>query len=237
MDEPGASEADLDASLRFIRAINRRLGGSSSLVKCLARWSAAWPAGETIEILDLGTGSADIPVAVVRWARAKGLSVRVTGVDLHPVTLELGRRHVVEELGETALAAGGPIELVEADAFGLVDRVGVDRFDYVHAGMFLHHFSELRVLTLLAIMNRLARRGVVWNDLVRSRVARAGIHALTVGQRPIVKHDARVSVEAGFTPSEAGDLCARAGIEYARVEWSFVQQRFTAAGEQPWAWK
>jgi len=106
----------------------------------------------------------------------------------------------------------------------------------VHAGMFLHHLPEIRVLTLLAIMDRLARRGVVWNDLVRSRVARVGIHVLTARQVAMVKHDARVSVEAGFTPREARALCARAGVDYADVRWSFLQQRFTAAGERPGAW-
>jgi len=227
MDEPDASRADLDASLRFIRGVNRRLGGVRALTDVLDRLAPDWHAGEPIRVLDIATGSADIPVEAVRWARGRGLDVRVTAVDLHPVTLDLAREYVETELeGDDR----GRIELVEADAFGLVEQFGAGSFDVVHAGMFLHHLPEVRVLTMLAIMDRLASRAMVWNDLVRSRVARAGIHVLTLGQPAIVKHDARVSVEAGFTPGEARALAIKAGWEGVAVRSSFLQQRLVVTG-------
>lgn len=227
MDEPDAGRDDLDASLRFIRGVNRRLGGVRALTRVLDRLAPVWHEGEPIRVLDIATGSADIPVEVVRWARGRGLDARVTAVDVHPVTLDLAREHVEAELaGEDRHR----IELVEADAFGLVERFGPGSFDVVHAGMFLHHLPEVRVLTMLAIMDRLALRAMVWNDLVRSRAARLGIHLLTVGQPEIVKHDARVSVEAGFRPREALRLARRAGWDEPWVRWSLLQQRLVVTG-------
>src|SRR5262245_21602034 len=113
MDDPAVDREALDRSLAFIRGVNRRLGGAAAAVGALRRWSAAWPKGAVIRVLDVGTGSADIPLAMCRWARRAGHELHVTAVDAHALTLELARRHV----------AGVPgIELVLADARRLTDR-------------------------------------------------------------------------------------------------------------------
>jgi hypothetical protein len=176
--------------------------------------------------------------------------VRVTAVDNHPTTLDLAREYVKHELGSTldatpedgdqrddattpdnAAAAGG-VELVLDDAKRLVDRFGPRSFDVVHAGMFIHHLAELDALTVLRIMDRLAVRGMVWNDLLRSRLAQLGVHLLTIGQGPMVQHDARVSVRAGFTAREAREMITRAGWEAPRVRAQLWHQRFVATGEK-----
>src|SRR5262249_27357596 len=152
---------------------------------------------------------ADIAVAARRWARRRGFDLRITGVDLHPTTLDLARRHV-EASGE-----GAAITLVEADALRLMDRFEPWSFDYVHAGMFLHHLGQVEVLTVLKIMDRLARRGIVWNDLLRSRASLVFLAPLLVAQPAMVRHDGLASIRAGFTPGEAIDAARRVGIGYA----------------------
>lgn len=231
MDDPAVDPAELKEALAFIRRVNLRLGGVKALTKHLERWSTRWPDGHEVTILDVATGSADIPVEVVRWAGERGHRVRITAVDIHETTLDSAREHVERELG-----ADAPIELVRADAKELVDQYGPLSFDYVHAGMFLHHLSEIEILTVLRIMERVAKRGIVWNDLVRSRVAMAGIWALTLGQSDMIKHDARLSVRAGFTKKEVKDYAQRTSLGYCRYRSSFFTQRFTLAGEKRGAW-
>jgi SAM-dependent methyltransferase len=211
MDAPDASREELALALGYLRWVNRRLGGESALLGHLRRWSRDWPrAGEgVVTLLDLATGSADLPIAARRWALASGFDLRITGVDLHPTTLELAREHVAGVGGD--IAAG--ITLVQADARRLTDAFKPGGFDYVHAGLFLHHLPELEVLTVLRIMDRLASRSLIWNDLVRTPLAGGAIRVLTLGQPPMVRHDAIVSVQAGFTPwtSPSGSaLSARA---------------------------
>ncbi len=203
MDDPDVDPGELERSLRFIRWVNRRLGGTAAVLGHLGRWSARWPAGEEIRILDLGTGSADIPLAIARWAVAAGHRVRITAIDGHPTTLALARRHV----GERA-----EIELVHGDARRLADRYGAGEFDYAHAGMFLHHLDDIEVLTVLRLMDRLTRRGLVWNDLVRGPAEKLFVRLLSAGASEIVRHDAVVSVAAGFTKREAIDLARRVGL-------------------------
>ena len=226
MDQPDAPREELDQSLRFIRRVNVALGGVSAVTRHFNRWSKRWPKDKPITILDLGTGSADIPVALHTWGTARGFDIRTTGIDVHPTTLALAREYVRAAKGEDA------ITLLELDARTAFHQFGVASFDYVHAGMFLHHFSDVEVMTLVRIMDRIARRGIIWNDLVRSPIAAAGIRVLTARATPIVRHDARVSVTNGFTKREVLDVARRLDLKYCGYAASLLTQRFTLAGEK-----
>jgi len=227
MDDPNVPRDELAMSLRYIRGINRFMGGESSLLRHLKAWSRRWPRGRTVTMLDVATGSADLPLAAVEWARRAGFELRVTGVDKHPETLALAREHV-----------GGEerVELREADALDLSPHFAPGSFDYVHAGLFLHHLSDDDVVSVLRQMGEIAAKGIIWNDLVRSKHSLRAVRLMTIGMPHIVKHDARVSVSAGFTREEAEALAARAGIEYAPYTWRLLTHRFTIAGEKPGAW-
>lgn len=241
MDDPGASPGELREALGYLAAINARFGGARALIAFLERESRSWVKGETISLLDVATGGADIPIAVARWAERTGIDVRITAVDLHETTLSLARENL-ERFGAENPPAAARITLLRADALRMAaSRAGdaaspeglatfePSSFDYAHASLFLHHLPELSVLTALRVMDRLARRGVVWNDLVRSPLCRAIVRVATVGTPRIVKHDAVVSVGAGFTKREALDAAARAGLE--RLEWRRVWvYRFAVVG-------
>ncbi len=204
MDDPNVDRANLEASLRYIRMVNRCLGGVAAVLNHLKRWSAAWPADRTIRILDVGTGSADIPLAIANWATASQHRVHITAIDLHETTLSVAR----EQVGNRS-----DIELVQADARILMDEFEPRAFDYAHAGMFLHHLSDIEVMTLLRIMDRLTTRGVIWNDLIRGPIEKLAVRLLTIRAAAMVKHDAVVSVAAGFTRREVLELAKRVGLE------------------------
>lgn len=227
MDDPRVAEPELRSALGYLRFINRFLGGTRALMRHLAPWSRRWPRERPISVLDLGTGSADVPLAACRWARARGLNMRVTAIDTHEATLRVARER----------ASAEPWVKIEAcDARGALARFGCGSFDYVHAGLFLHHLTDAEVLRVLADMGRLCRAGLVWNDLRRSMLHRALVGAAVIGQKRIARHDARVSVEAGFTRGEVEQLAMKAGVPWARFRAGPLFYRFTLAGEKPGAW-
>lgn len=227
MDDPGVDRAALDHSLRYIRGVNRLLGGRAALLRALDRWRDPLRAGG-LRLLDVATGSADLPLAVLEWARRHGIDARVVAIDTHATTLDLAREHVAQHPG-----AADRIELVLADAFDLPDRFSAGSFDVVHAGLFIHHLPELRALTMLRIMDRLSRQGLVWNDLARTRIGYAAIHAMTLGQPRIIRHDARVSVRAGFTRAEALEMTRRVGWFQPEYRWNLFTHRFTVTSWRP----
>jgi predicted O-methyltransferase YrrM len=225
MDDPAASREQMAEALRFIRLVNRRLGGAGAAVREVARLAATMEPREMIRIIDIGTGAADIPVAITQWAKQSGRLVHITAVDLHPVTLDLAREHVAEA------GCADVISLEQGDALKLVDRHEPESCDIAHAGMFMHNFQDIEVITLLRIMDRLTKRGVIWNDLLRGWAGRMGVRLMTMGLPGHLKHDARVSVEAGFTKREALDLANRAGLANVRVR-THWRLRFALVGEK-----
>jgi len=221
MDDPDVGPEEMRESFRFITAVNRWLGGTGALRSFLARESRSWDRSRPIRLLDLGTGIADIPLAIGDWARSRGFEFRSVGLDLHPTCVELARE----------AAAGRPdVEIAAGDAREALATFGPRSFDYVHAGMFLHHLPDGEVEQVLTVMGRLARRAVVWNDLIRSPLSRLGVRLLTCRSAPIVRDDARLSVEKGFTRTEAMGFAERAGL--ARVEFRAMPLagRFRLAG-------
>ncbi len=123
MDAPDVDPAQLARALAYIRSVNRWLGGTRGLIAHLARWTRGWNPSEPIRLLDVATGSADIPVAAVHWARARGLRLEVTAIDNHDSTLAQARAYVEEKLGEGA----GSISLSKLDAREMLGHVRAGR--------------------------------------------------------------------------------------------------------------
>jgi SAM-dependent methyltransferase len=221
MDAPGISPAEIRRSLSFIRRVNRLLRYTRATVGHLDRFSRTWRAGESITILDVATGSGDIPRAIAEWSKRRKFDVRITGLDRHAQTAGIARD----------LSQSHPqIRIVRGDAMSLPFADG--SFDYVHTSMFLHHLDDDQVVRVLMEMNRVARRGIIAADLLRHRRAYFWISLFTVFSHPIIKHDARVSVAQAFVKDDVLSLRHRAGIGYAGY-FTHFGHRFVLAGEKP----
>jgi len=219
MDEESVDPDDLRHSLAFIRRINVSLGYTRSILWHFDRFSRSWRAGERIDILDLATGSADIPRAILTWAGARGFDLHIVAVDRHPVTAR-------------AAAAGGEdarLRIVQADVFNLPFDAG--SFDYVMTAMFLHHLDTPEIVRVLKTMDRLARRGILAADLLRHRRAYLWIRLLTLFSTPMIKHDAAVSVAQALSKKEVMEIRGRAGVLYAAYHRHFGH-RFVLAGSK-----
>jgi SAM-dependent methyltransferase len=225
MDAADADPAELRRSLAFIRRINRLLGYTCSTLHHLDRFSRGWPAGETIRVLDVATGSADVPLAILRWAVRRGLDVRVVGLDLHAET--------AREAAVAARAVDGihpsRLGIIRGDALRLPFADG--SFDYALSAMFLHHLGDADAVCVLREMSRVARRGVIVSDLLRHRRAYAWISLFTLVAGPMVRHDARASVAQAFNREEVMQLADAAGLGFASYHRHFGH-RFVLAGEK-----
>jgi hypothetical protein len=123
MDDPGAERGELSDALQFLRTVNRRCGGASSLLAHLGRWSGRWPrAGEgVVTMLDIGTGSADIPVAARSWAARRGFDlVGIAHLNEQEVIINLGKEFIAEKISERKKARITHRLLVRANDPGLI---------------------------------------------------------------------------------------------------------------------
>src|SRR5262249_21553132 len=167
-----------------------------------------------IEVLDVGTGTGDLPLAMVRTGRNLRLAVRVTAVDIDATT---ARAAAAFTSGE------GSVRILRADATALPFRES--SFDVVTCSMFLHHFPPDDVVRLLSSFRRLARRAVLVNDLRRHRIPWAFIAVASrmTFRHPMFVHDAPLSVLRGFTDEEMRSAARAAGDDHATVRrlWPF----------------
>lgn len=216
MDDFSIVDERLEKGLRDLTKINRWLGGYRSITRNLA--SAADGKNE-LTVLDLGTGIADLPAHLVRWADRRGVTCRVTGVDANAATVSQARGYLDEVLDERLRAQ---VEVRESDATALPYQD--DSFDVVTAALFLHHFPSEGIVDMLREMNRLARRGIIVSDLHRHALAYYSIRLLTLGPyaSEMVRHDGPLSVRRGFRREELSNLAASAGLTDYSLHWRWA---------------
>jgi ubiquinone/menaquinone biosynthesis C-methylase UbiE len=197
LDDPHADAALALRSLRDIALANRLFGGQRAVAREVYTLLRLYPAGpEPVTLLDVGTGLGDIPVAVARRARARGLALHTIGLERTPSL--------------AAAAATRCSMAVAGDALALPFANG--SVDIVTCSQVLHHFDGHDADQLLQECTRVARMGVVVGDLRRSWLAVAGIwsSSFVLGFHPVSRHDGMLSVRRGYTRTELRDLVERA---------------------------
>lgn len=217
MDMPGNPPDLLADDLSNLRIINRYLGGYRGVLRALGRLIAEYDL-DNFSLLDVGTGSGDIPVAIAMWARRKRLTARIIALDPEPLTVQTAVDQT-REYPEIGIVRGDGMTLPFEPA----------SFDFVLSSQMLHHFSEEAILAMLGSWSQVARRAIIVSDLVRHPVAYHGIRLLTrVFTRNIMTQtDGPLSVQRAFSLNEWRNLFARAGVGSFRVFPSFPFRQTT----------
>ena len=231
MDAPGHDPAVLADNLGDLRRVNRWVGGVWLTLRGLDRLTAALHRNTPLTIVDLATGGADIPRAVVRWARRRGFRASVLATDISAEILTLAAAHgsddpprleraLTGEQRATDSAASRPEQFPRSSIlhFAVADARCLpfpDRgVDVVMCSLALHHQSPGDAVAMLAEMRRVARRGVVVNDIVRCWRGYWGARLLsrTLSRNPLTRHDGPLSVRRAYTRPEMRELAERAGL-------------------------
>ena len=159
-------------------------------------------------MLDVATGSGDLPLALAGMLVPRHSPVCVIASDTHPTVLRLGRFYT---------ARRGAVCWVGHDARLLpFPRSSVD---VVTCASALHHFDEQDAVTVLAALAMVARRGVVVTDASRSLLSLFTVSILSRFSRsPLTWHDGPLSVRRAYTADEAVALAQRAGWRQIQVQ-------------------
>lgn len=208
LDFPSLHAAELGPSLAEVRRVNRLLGGTAVALRFIRDRPELHP-GAHASLLDVASGSADIPMILCGWSRRAKIQLDITATDLSPEVLEQARRHLRGRSG-IALQVADAASLPYADA----------SFDYVTCNLALHHFPPAQAASVIREMYRVARRAILVNDLARSRPAYWGARLLflVVLRDPMARHDGPLSVLRSYTAGEMGTLGRQAGLPVFTVK-------------------
>ncbi len=198
LDDPEADPRVVEESLGNIARANRWFGGRSALCYGLRRALRDVSRGETLVLLDIGTGLGDLPSVAVRWGAAHGLRIVAVGLERNRTAAFL------------ASSRGLPT------VFGCAGAVPIRAkgVDVVTVSQVAHHLSTEAVIRLFRECNRLARRAVVISDLRRADLATLAYHcgARLLRFDPVTLSDGLTSIRRGYTLAEFSELLRRAGI-------------------------
>lgn len=209
LDLPHDSYArdELEGAHNDLALVNSYLGNGRAVLKHLAAMNAE-TADKGFTVLDVATGTADIPITIAKWARQAGIRVGITAVDLDPLAINIARKRS-EPYPEITLAVADGFALPFAD----------QRFDYVLFSKTAHHFTDEKVSRMIREFSRVARRGYVIVDLRRNWVAYFLIYLLTrlFSRNRLTRSDGPLSVLKSFTPGELAALASRSGTSIFTV--------------------
>lgn len=226
MDQPGIEESRHLAALAGLRRLNQVSQISSLLFAQIkhriARHRMVYRNDRPLRVLDVASGSGDLPIDWLLRAKRRNLSLQVTALDRSDVALEAASKAAHE--------AGVELGTVQRDCLQSGLPVG---FDVVTCSLFMHHLDPPDVSNLVHEMWRAASQSIVICDLERSRANLALVAASSrlLSRSDIVHHDAAASVRAAYTRGEFAVLLHHALGYSVRVK-SMFPCRFLAVVEQ-----
>jgi hypothetical protein len=188
-DDPRATR-----SRRDLARINRVMRQGAIMARALA----GFPVPKLMA--DLGGGDGRFLLGVAKRLAKDWSGVKVVILDKQDIV------SVETRTGFTAL--GWHCEVLQGDIFQTLPRLEPD---IVTANLFLHHLDEAALTRLLALVAARAK-GFAACEPRRSGFALLGAHMVGVlGANDVTRHDAVVSVRAGFHNSDLSALWPQNG--------------------------
>jgi len=207
MDDPHLAPVEHRRALLGLARINK-LTRSAQLFLPIIKELQAEVAPKPLRILDVATGSGDIPAALQQLVGRHAFPIQLSACDISPLAIEEAR------------AAAPGVNFFVHDV--LKDPLPGE-YDLVICSLFLHHLEHAQQLHLLREMARVSVRGIALSDLVRSRLNYwlVWIAARLASRSHIVHEDGPLSVRAALTISEMQALALEAGLNNSTVKSCF----------------
>jgi 2-polyprenyl-3-methyl-5-hydroxy-6-metoxy-1,4-benzoquinol methylase len=194
------------SSYRLMKWVNRFGGGTKAVANYLATEISHNGDSPSVRILDIGSGTCDIPLAIVKWARNRSQNIEFTCLETNETALKIA--------GENIKRSGfGAIELKDESIFEFNCR---QQFDYAIGSMFFHHFRDEQILNLIKKLRSYVLKSILINDLRRNLMSYAYCRILACSFSKGLKHDVLLSIRKGFKSKELSHLLG--DIEDAQVE-------------------
>ena len=149
-------------------------------------------------LVELGAGDGGFALGLARKLAPLWPALQVVLVDRQNIVSDRTRRQFHQW--------GWNCEPVQADVFDWFTRSGPCEADCLVANLFLHHFTATRLRNLLALAAGRAEIFIACEPRRTRTVLRAGRWVGLVGCNRVTRHDAVVSVRAGFVNQELSEL-------------------------------
>ncbi len=195
LDELPPQDARAMRSRRDLQRINALMANAAIVARELER---GFPDESPRAIAEIGAGDGTFMLRLAERTAARAK-------DVHVVLLDRQDLVASETIGKFA-SLGWQAQAVTADVFEWLAQPGGQVFEVIIANLFLHHFDVAELRALLALATGRTRTFIACEPR-RSGLALLGSRLLGIaGCNDVSRHDAVVSVHAGFSGRELSAL-------------------------------
>nr|WP_299122264.1 methyltransferase domain-containing protein [uncultured Winogradskyella sp.] len=215
MDDFSMKGELLRDTLDKLGKINKWLGGNHVTLDGIKKLLSNQSKDKTYTIIDLGCGHGDILRLIADFGRKNGYRFNLVGIDANQDAID----YAIELSSKYGEVSFKNIDIFSED-FNNLD------YDIALSTLFLHHFNEAEINTLLKNTSSKARLGVVVNDLQRNKLAYGlfKLLGLVISNHMIVQ-DGLTSILRAFKRKELEQISENLKLKSEiRWKWAFRYQ-------------
>lgn len=212
MDDPSIAYEDHLEALKGLARLNRLTQVARPLYNRIHAWAKS--SSRPLRVLDVATGSGDIPLQWARWAIKDRISLDLFATDISPQAIQ-----IASDKGHQQNAS------VRWFTSNILENHLPSDFDVVTCSLFMHHLSDDEIIIALRVMRDAVGGGhrpgrILICDLARSNFNQTlvWIGSRLVTRSKIVHTDATLSIRAALTPEEFSDLVFVAFERVPRIQ-------------------
>lgn len=213
MDDLDFQGEEIGSLLKDLKVVNQWLGGYNISLIALSKLLAEIPKSKKIRILDLGCGDGQMLRLCCDFVEKNGYEYEGEGIDFNENIIKIAEQQS-DSYPNIKYSKLDVIEQGEA----------LPECDIALCTLFLHHFPEKKLETLLQLVLDRTEYGVIINDLHRSRLAFRlfqlfGAIAL---RTKTARYDGLVSIARGFSQQEIQKMANNLQNQISEIHWKWA---------------
>ena len=213
MDDFSMDNESLVIALDDIARINQLLGGNSVTLEGVKKLIEDFPKDQTITIMDFGCGGGDMLRMLAKFGQENGLKFNLIGIDANEATI----RHA-----EKCSAEFENISYLAEDIFEY--DFSKYKIDIALITLTLHHFKDEGILKIVNVILNLVTKGIVVNDLHRSKLAYRLFQMIIFIFRlkKMTADDGLISILRGFKREDLEKYSRELQLKKYSIKWKWA---------------
>ncbi len=215
MDDFSIDGKVLHDTLDTLATINKWLGGNKIALDSIKKVLKNHPKTEPITIIDLGCGGGDILRRISIFGKKAGYRFNLIGIDANKDAIVYAKK-LSEDYDN--------ISYFDYDLFS--EEFDQLEYDLVLSTLFLHHFKEAQIISVLEKILQKAKLGIIVNDLHRHPMAYYLFKLITIPvTNRLIIEDGLTSVLRAFKRKELVSFSEKLNVvPYIKWKWAFRYQ-------------
>ena len=213
MDDFSMDNDSLVTALDDISRINQLLGGNSVTLNSVKKLLKNVPKSQEITIIDFGCGSGDMLRMLSEYGKKHHLKFNLIGIDANEATIRHAEKCSVEFDNITYLAE----DIFHYD-------FSKYKIDIALITLTLHHFKDDEILKIMRVILDLVSKGIVVNDLQRSKLAYRLFQMIIFIFRlkKMTAEDGLISILRGFKKADLENYSKELDLKKYSIKWKWA---------------